>query len=119
MVKERVQLSFDRKISLGEALYRAPFGYIYQNKKLVKHPEDAEKVREIFGMWDAGINYKEICNKFNLSTSTLYQIIKNPIYTGKIKYKNELYKGKHPQLVDEELFNKINNLPIQENENSS
>lgn len=108
MVKERVQLSFDRKINLGEALYRAPFGYMYQNKKLVKHPENAEKVKEIFEMWAAGINYKEICNKFNLSPSTLYQIIKNPIYIGKIKYKGNLYKANHPTIISEELFNKVN-----------
>lgn len=108
MVKERVQLSFDRKINLGEALYRAPFGYMYQNKKLVKHPENAEKVKEIFEMWAAGINYKEICNKFNLSPSTLYQIIKNPIYIGKIKYKGNLYKANHPAIISEELFNKVN-----------
>jgi len=115
MVKERVQLSFDRKINLGEALYRAPFGYTYQNKKLVKHPENAEKVKEIFEMWAAGISYKDICQKFDLPPSTLYQIIKNPIYTGKIKYKGELFKANHPALIDEELFNKIN-LPNQ-NEN--
>lgn len=109
MVKERVKLSFDRKINLGEALYRAPFGYIYQNKKLIKHPENAEKVKEIFEMWNTGINYKEICKKFNLPSSTLYQIIRNPVYIGKIKYKNELYHGNHPSLIDKELFNKVNN----------
>ena len=31
MVKERVELAFDRKIKFGEALHRAPFGYIYKN----------------------------------------------------------------------------------------
>jgi len=108
MVKERVQLSFDRKINLGEALYRAPFGYTYQNRKLVKHPENSEKVKEIFEMWGAGVNYKEICQKFNIPSSTLYQIIKNPIYVGKIRYKGELFKANHPALIDEELFNKIN-----------
>ena len=115
MVKERVQLSFDRKINLGEALYRAPFGYTYQNKKLVKHPQNAEKVKEIFEMWIAGISYKDICQKFNLPPSTLYQIIKNPIYIGKIKYKGELFKANHPALIKEELFNKIN--PPYQNEN--
>lgn len=115
MVKERVQLSFDRKITLGEALYRAPFGYVYQNKKLVKHPENAEKVKEIFEMWAAGISYKDICEKFNIPPSTFYQIIKNPIYTGKIKYKGELFKANHPPLIDEELFNKVN--PQDSNEN--
>ncbi|MEK6823681.1 MAG: recombinase family protein [Nanoarchaeota archaeon] len=106
MVKERVQLSFDRKINLGEVLYRAPFGYTYQNKKLVKHPENAEKVKEIFEMWNVKINYREICQKFNIPQSTLYQIIRNPIYIGKIKYKGNLYQGKHPALIDEETFNK-------------
>jgi site-specific DNA recombinase len=115
MVKERVQLSFDRKINLGEALYRAPFGYTYQNKKLVKHPENAEKVKEIFEMWATGISYKDICQKFDLPSSTLYQIIKNPIYTGKIKYKGELFKANHPALIDEELFNKINTTNQNEN----
>jgi len=115
MVKERVQLSFDRKINLGEALYRAPFGYIYQNKKLVKHPENAGKIKEIFEMWNAGINYKEICKKFNFSPSTLYQIIRNPVYIGKIKYKGNLYPGKHPTLINEEIFNK--SAQIRQNEN--
>ena len=115
MVKERVQLSFDRKINLGEVLYRAPFGYTYQNKKLVKHPENAEKVKEIFEMWNVKINYREICQKFNIPQSTLYQIIRNPIYIGKIKYKGNLYQGKHPALIDEETFNK--SIPVKQNEN--
>jgi len=115
MVKERVQLSFDRKIKLGEVLCRAPFGYIYQNKKLVKHPENAEKVKEIFEMWNAGINYKEICQKFNIPSSTLYQIVRNPTYIGKIRYKGNLYPGKHPALIDEEIFNK--SMQVGQNEN--
>jgi len=115
MVKERVQLSFDRKIKLGEVLYRAPFGYIYQNKKLVKHPENAEKVKEIFEMWNAGINYKEICQKFSIPSSTLYQIVRNPTYIGKIRYKGNLYPGKHPALIDEEIFNK--SMQVGQNEN--
>ncbi len=110
MVKERVELAFDRKISLGDALYRAPLGYTYQNKKLVLDSENAQKVKEIFEMWIAGINYKEICKKFNIAASTLYQIIKNPIYIGKIKYKGTLYKGKHLSLIKEDLFNKANDI---------
>jgi len=109
MVKERVELAFDRKIGLGEALYRAPFGYIYQNRKLVLHLENAIKLKEIFEMWVAGVNYKEICNKFGFSPSTLYQIIKNPVYIGKVKYKGQLFNGAHKALIEEELFNKANN----------
>jgi site-specific DNA recombinase len=108
MVKERVKLAFDRKIDFGESLSRAPFGYFYKNKKLVPHPENSEKVKEIFKMWENSINYKEISKKFNLAKSTIYQIIKNPVYIGKIRYKGKLYKGNHKSLVDKELFDKIN-----------
>jgi len=100
MVKERVELAFEHKIKLGEALFRAPFGYVYLNKKLVPDPEKAPKVRGVFEMWASDISYKEICKKFNIPPSTLYQIIKNPIYLGKIKYRNKLYKGKHKPLID-------------------
>lgn len=110
MVKERVELAFDRKIKFGEALCRAPFGYTYQNKKLVPDPENAPKVREIFEMWAAGVDYKEISEKFNIPPSTLYQIIKNLAYLGKIKYKGKVYEGKHPAIIDEDLFNQANKI---------
>jgi len=110
MVKERVELAFDRKIKFGEVLYRAPFGYIYQNKQLVPDPEKAEEVKQIFQMWAAEIDYKEISRKFNIPHSTLYQIIKNPIYLGKVRYRGEIYKGKHKPLITEELFNQANKI---------
>jgi len=110
MVKERVELAFERKIKFGEALCRAPFGYAYQNKKLVPDPINAPKIKEIFEMWAHGIDYKTISLKYEIPISTLYQIIKNPIYFGKIKYRDELYKGKHKPLIDENLFKQANKI---------
>lgn len=110
MVKERVELAFDRKAKLGEALSRAPFGYFYQDKKFMPHPENSEKIKEIFEMWSQGIDYREISKEFGIPVSTLYQIIKNPVYIGKIKYKDKLYKGKHKPLINEDLFNKTNKI---------
>lgn len=116
MVKERVELAFDRKVKLGEALYRAPFGYIYQNKKLLPDKENAEKIKQIFEMWVAGMDYKEISKKFKIPPSTLYQIIKNPTYIGKVRYKGGLYKGKHQAIISEDLFNQANKIEKKENE---
>ena len=110
MVKERVELAFERKIKFGEALFRAPLGYVYQNKKLVPDPENSEKIKEIFEMWAQDINHKTICEKFNLSPSSFYQIIKNPTYLGKIKYKGKLFPGKHKSLISEELFKRANKI---------
>lgn len=108
MVKERVELAFDKKINSGEILNRAPIGYVYRNGKLVVNEEEAEKVREIFNMWAAGIHYKEISEKFNIPVSTLYEIIKNPTYIGKVKYRDKLHNGVHKGIINEELFRKVN-----------
>lgn len=108
MVKERVEMAFDKKIGSGEVLNRAPLGYKYQNGKLTIDSIGKEKVKEIFDMWVAGINYKEISIKFNIPVSTLYEIIKNPTYIGKIRYRGKLYEGSHKAIIDEELFNRIN-----------
>ena len=108
MVKERVEMAFDKKINSGEMLNRAPMGYIYRNSRLVVNEEEAEKVREIFNMWAAGIHYKEIAKKFNIPISSLYEIIKNPTYIGKVKYRDKLYDGAHKGVIDEELFRKVN-----------
>lgn len=108
MVKERVEMAFGKKIDSGEMLNRAPMGYIYRNGKLVVNEEEAEKVKEIFNMWVSGVNYKEIAKNFNIPVSTLYGIIKNPAYIGKVRYRDKLYKGVHKSIIDEELFRKVN-----------
>lgn len=108
MVKERVEMAFDKKISSGELLNRAPMGYFYRNSKLMVNEEEAEKVREIFNMWASGVHYKEIANKFNLPVSTLYELIKNPTYIGKVRYRGKLYGGTHKGIISEELFEKVN-----------
>jgi site-specific DNA recombinase len=110
MVKERVKLSFDRKIQLGDCLNRAPMGYIFINKKLVPDSETAGKVKEIFEMWSLGVSYRDICEKFGISKSAFYSLIKNPVYLGRIKYKGALFSGNHKPIIDEELFKKANNL---------
>lgn len=108
MVKERVTLAFDKKFKSGQIANRAPLGYQYKGKMLIIDQENAQKVKTIFNMWAAGINYKAISEEFDIATSTLYEIIKNPIYIGKIRYKGKLYTGLHKPIINEELFNQIN-----------
>lgn len=108
MVTERVEMAFSKKIDLGEVLNRAPLGYTYQNRKLVIVPEEAAKIKEIFEMVSLGVSYKEICKKFDLPTSTYYEIIKNPTYIGKVQYRDKLYQGSHKSIISIELFESVN-----------
>jgi len=109
MVKERVELAFDKKISTGELLNRAPLGYRYNDqRKLISNPNEVQLVQDIFTMAAAGISYKDICEQFQLPTSTYYELIKNPTYIGKIQYRGKLYNGTHKPLIDETLFLQVN-----------
>ncbi|MBT4835287.1 recombinase family protein, partial [Candidatus Woesearchaeota archaeon] len=110
MVKERVKLAFDKKISDGESLSRAPKGYMYNNGKLIVDKKNSNEIKQIFDMRAAGIHYKIISDKFNIPISTLYNIIKNPTYAGKIKYNGEIYEGTHSAIIDPALFNNLNPL---------
>lgn len=108
MVRERVEMAFGKKISQGDALQRAPLGYRYSHKKLVIDHENADKVRSIFDMKSKGISPKEISAVHKIAISTIYNIVKNPTYIGKIQYKGQLYKANHLPLIKEDLFFKIN-----------
>lgn len=108
MIKERVTLAFDKKFKSGQVANRAPLGYSYKGKKLVIHEENAQKVKEIFNMWACGVNYKAISEEFGIPISSLYEIVKNPTYIGKIRYKGKLYKGLHTAIINKELFYQIN-----------
>ena len=108
MVKERVELAFDKKISSGEALNRPPLGYLFKKGRLIVENKGAEKVTRIFEMWGAGVHYKTISAEFGIPVSTLYEIVKNPTYIGKVRYRGKLYPGSHKAIVDPVLFHKIN-----------
>ncbi len=43
----------------------------------------------------------------NFTVSTLYSLLKNPIYTGKVSLKGMLYEGKHEGIVDSETFDQV------------
>ncbi len=108
MVKERVEMAFSKKIASGEVLSRAPLGYVYSNGRLVVEKVTAEKVREIYSMWLAGVNYKEIASHSGIPVSTLYEILKNPTYAGKVQYRGRLYQGTHKAIISEEVFKRVN-----------
>jgi site-specific DNA recombinase len=39
----------------------------------------------------------------------LYSLLSNPIYTGQIAHKGQLYPGQHPQLIEEETWTAVRN----------
>ncbi|MBF0387966.1 MAG: recombinase family protein [Candidatus Omnitrophica bacterium] len=133
---EREIISERTKDKMGAARKRGqwlggkpPLGYKRDDKakKLVIVPEEAELVRRIFDLYLTGHPSVEIAqilsrdgilsrpwtqkngtargNKRFGNTRVLF-ILKNHLYIGKLKYGGQIYLGQQPAIIDEDTFNK-------------
>lgn len=109
LVKERVDMTKLDKFNRGVATARSPIGYKFSKaNKMIVPDKDAEKIKEIFKMTLNKINWKEICSKFKINSSTYYNIIKNPMYAGYIRFDKQIKMGNHQPLINQEDFKKLN-----------
>jgi DNA invertase Pin-like site-specific DNA recombinase len=98
-----------------------PFGYVTDRQSYlpVPHPKNAEGLKMAFEAYatgrytDAGI--ADLLNREGYRTTgnygerpftkdTVNRMLRNVFYLGLVKYKGDLYPGKHPALVSQELF---------------
>ena len=92
-----------------------PYGYKAEDKKLVIDKSRAEVVTDIYGSYIENHSIAEVINRISadkirdsketiLSKGQIYYILRNPVYTGKIRYGNKLLKGIHRPIISEEVF---------------
>jgi len=93
----------------------APYGYKRESKKLIINKKEAEIIRLIFEtyletcfinkVYDA-LKEKNIKNRQGkiFSKQFLALILRNIVYTGKIKYAGQIYQGIHSPIISQELF---------------
>jgi len=105
-----------------------PLGYASQAGKLTVNAEEAERVRLIFRTYlELGCVRKlrqrliesEIRSKVHISKTgkrfggvyysrgALYQLLKNPVYVGDIKHRDQRYRGEHEAVVSTELWDAV------------
>jgi site-specific DNA recombinase len=105
-----------------------PLGYDASERTLVINSVEAETVRRIFALYrEFGCvrRVKEEADRLGLrtkcSTTTngaerggkvfsrghLYTLLSNPIYTGRIARKGQLYPGQHPPLIEDETWTAV------------
>lgn len=96
--------------------------------KLVINAEEATRVRRIFSLYlELGsllpvveeLNRRGWCNKSwrtrkglarggrPFDKCSVYALLTNPIYIGKIKHKKEFYTGEHESIIDDAVFEKV------------
>ncbi|WP_254508208.1 recombinase family protein [Anatilimnocola floriformis] len=103
-------------------------GFDVENSKLVPNPAEVEMVREIFGLYAEQQAMTKVARQLNergwrtktwttkkgrtigglpFTKGRLWQLLTNPAYIGKVKYKDEVHPGEHKGIVDEGLFLKV------------
>src|SRR6266478_1340033 len=124
-IRDKIAASKKKGMWMGG---NVPFGYDATDRTLVINPAEAETVRHIFALYrEHGCvrRVKEETDRLGLMTKRsttakgterggqpflrghLYQLLTNPIYTGQIAHKGQLYPGQHPALIDTETWTAV------------
>jgi site-specific DNA recombinase len=118
-IRDKVAASKRKGMWMGGAI---PLGYDVEDKALVVNPDEATAIRTIFAEYLAlgsvrqlrarldalGIVSKQRTNRFGrvsggttFSRGALYNILRNPIYIGKVRHKEKLHEGLHDAIIDD------------------
>lgn len=100
-----------------------PLGYRIENKRYVLDEERAPIVQEIFEKYANGWSIKQICDSLNerhlrtaqgamFNKSSLHTMLKNRKYLGIYIYNGREIPGAMPQIIDNDLFNKVQEMMI-------
>lgn len=106
------------RIGRGKAGYyhggpTSPTGYDYINGDLIINEYKANQVREAFDMFLSGksVNaiYRELHDKYGgwSSASVTYNILRNDVYVGRVKFKGASYPGKHAPIISKETYDAV------------
>ena len=120
-LSENVKRGMRQKIRNGIWPVWAPIGYLNNPKtRMIDIDlEKAPKIRKLFELYATGEhNLNSLANwckennfKGNLgkeiSTSNIQKILQNVFYIGLMKYKEEIFEGKHIPLISKRLFDKV------------
>ena len=103
-------------------------GYRVDNTKLVVDPDEAHRVREIFTLYlehqsllavvkelrSRGWRTKRWTTRKGTSRggrpfdkASLYQLLTNVVYVGKIRYKDEIHEGEQQAIIDPDVFDQV------------
>lgn len=120
-LRAEVLKGIEERVRQGWAPGLAAFGYVNvagENENIVQaHPVNAKAVRRIFGLYVTGTKtfqqigdilqqegyvYRKSQPRFH--RMAISYILNNPFYTGLVRFRGELYVGKHEPLIDKATF---------------
>jgi len=106
----------------------APIGYDLIDGRLIINEFEALQIKELFKLYKKYGQNKTayMLNKKGMKTKygewhgrSIQRIVTNPIYTGKVKYKDEVFEGVHDAIISEKEFNEIQDIIKKRTNNST
>ncbi|MBC7107578.1 MAG: recombinase family protein [Methanomassiliicoccales archaeon] len=117
-IGERVKIGMTQKARKGKGYlgFGIPYGYDYQDGRLVPIETEQQVIRKIFEWYLAGLSLNDISERLNAmgiptkkgrrwKKGTVGRILSNPLYCGFIKWDNFIVKAPHQASISVELFN--------------
>ena len=124
-LKEEINKGFRSKVEAGEYPHKPPHGYrIGQNSKGAKLPvpdrKKAKAIRTMFELMASGDHTLDTLRdelfqrglyfsprKQHWTRSYLATLLHNPFYIGTIRWRGQIYEGKHKQLIDRQTWKRV------------
>jgi DNA invertase Pin-like site-specific DNA recombinase len=124
-IRDKIAASKKKGIWMGGPV---PLGYQVIDRKLIPVPEEAERVRIIMRRYLEVRNVPRLIEILRaegvvtkvqqrvsgphrggipFARGSLFHLLKNPVYRGKIVHKGKVYDGEHEAIVDEVLWNQV------------
>lgn len=123
-IGERVYIGMQQKAKEGKGIlgFPIPYGYSFDNGKLIVLLEESLTVSKIFNAYLEGRTLRDISSYLNESRiptknviskwhpSTVHRILSNPIYCGYHKWEDIIYKGQMDRIVEIAIFEKVQHM---------
>jgi len=124
-IRDKIAASKRKGLWMGGPV---PLGYDVENRKLVINEAEANLVRHIYGRYLELVSVVELAMELNrqghrtkiqkrasgprrggcrFEQGTLYHLLSNRIYLGKIIHKGEAFPGEHPAIVPTDLWDAV------------
>ena len=118
-LSENIKRGKRNKVKDGIWPQMSPLGYINEGGKIVVDENIAPLIKKTFEAYSSGsFTLRQLRDKFNelglkrksgreLAVSNYQKLLKNPIYTGLMRYNGEIFEGKHEPIITKKLFDSV------------
>lgn len=128
-IKERMKLGQDARAKQGKFRgARPPVGYEYINGELVIHEFEKMQVQKVYELYLKGYGYPRIEKYMEAHgyytrfgrwhRGLISRALKNRIYIGEIKHRDNYYKGLHEPIIEKDMFDKVQRIKSQKRANN-